>query len=561
MKSTEKNEDILIADFTSAQPSTAWTDADSTMFKPIAQVASDTWRIIDYKSRLYHGRMIQATSPNAPSLTIPLNAKGWHAVSIGMTERSAASCGIELRLTGDTHWQTIFTYDGEPHEEPWKFADLTGRDLEIRYPRDMGAFPSTPDDFCARIMSVRLRPVRSEHIPIVSTKRHRPLVYTNDGHGLFYVGTKPGAHLVETPIGRFADSDWSVCCFSNIGADLVNYPSKVGTLCSAGGWDFSRRGDAHFKAMLDGTLALGVDPMKTAIEKAHAQDHEFWMYIRPQAWVSTPAGDHAFRSRFFMEHPEWRCVEQDGTPDSKLSIAFEGVRQQLNAIAAEGLERGSDGITLAFNRGFPMVRYETPVRERFETMHGFDPICLPDTDLRLQLLWAEFVAEWLRELRAVLDGFGPAPHGGGRRKLTVMTGPDTAWNRLFGFDVGRWAREKLIDAVMSYPKGYEGTSGFVNTAEYVELLAGTGVPYYAGTGSFADHRMTLAAIRRRAHGHYRDGADGLARWDARGYLARLCLDDPELQRLWCDTYMGPQDNFMQEVAGITLEYFGPGLAF
>jgi len=545
--------DRVIVDFTCALPSTAWTDADSTVFKPISSVPPTTWRIIDYKSRLYNGRLLQATRPDAPVLTIPLNAEGWHAVSIGMTERSAACCGIAVRLTGMPHWQTIPAWDGEPHEEPWLFADLTGRNLELRHP---GAGVS-----CARIMAVRLTPVRPEHVPIVSGKRHRPLIYTNDGHGLFYLGKKPGAHLVEEALAPFADSDWSVCCFSNIGADLVNYPSKVGTLCSEGGWDFTRRGDRNMKALLEGTLALGVDPMKVAIDTAHRQGHEFWMYIRPQAWIHDPPGDHVFRSRFFMAHPEWRCVEADGTPDSKLSVAFEGVRRQLNAIAAEGLERGADGITLAFIRGYPMVRYEEPVRRRFERQHGFDPVRLPDTDPRLQALWAEFLTEWLRELRRVLDGFGPAPHGGGRRKLTVMTGSDSAWNRQFGFDVSAWAREKLVDGVSSFPKSGDIKNGYVNTAEYVRLLAGTGVPHYAALGSNFDHHATLATLRQRAHAHYQAGADGLARWDADGFLARLGLDDPELQRLWCEQYMGAQDNFMQEVGGITLEYFGPGLAF
>ena len=112
------NGDIVITDFTCAQPASAWTDADSNLFKPIADVPPQTWRIIDYKSRLYDGRMIQTTIPDSPPLTIRLNAKGWHAVSVGMTERSSASCGIELRLTGMTHWQTIYAYDAEPHEDP-----------------------------------------------------------------------------------------------------------------------------------------------------------------------------------------------------------------------------------------------------------------------------------------------------------------------------------------------------------------------------------------------------------------------------------------------------------
>jgi hypothetical protein len=64
--------------------------------------------------------------------------------------------------------------------------------------------------------------------------------------------------------------------------------------------------------IIDYKSRLYVDPMKVAIDKAHSQGQEFWMYIRPQAWVSTPTGDHAFRSRVFAAHPEWRCMEPDG---------------------------------------------------------------------------------------------------------------------------------------------------------------------------------------------------------------------------------------------------------
>jgi hypothetical protein len=203
------------------------------------------------------------------------------------------------------------------------------------------------------------------------------------------------------------------------------------------------------------------------------------------------------------------------------------------------------------------VRYEAPVCEAFQARHGCDARQFPDSEPRLQALWAELVTGWLRELRVQLDAAGPAP-GGGRRELVVITGADLAWNARFGFAVPAWAEEKLVDAVLPYPKPTEST-GEINVAQYARALRGTGVPLLPGLGCYGDHRMTLAQIRRRAHAWYRAGADGLSRWDAHGYLARLELNDPVVQELWCEHYLGPQSIELLTVAGITLTTFGPRL--
>lgn len=313
------------------------------------------------------------------------------------------------------------------------------------------------------------------------------------------------------------------------------------------------------KEMLHQTLAMGIDPLRQAIEQTHANNQESWIYLRPQLWSSDPVHDHMFRSDFFQQHPEYRCVEADGTAFSKLSIAFPAVREQLNGLIGEALERGADGICLALVRGYPLVRYEQPVRDRCRELYGIDAIKLPETDPRLRLVWAEFVTDWLREVRNLVDQAGRSERCE-RRKLSVIVGSGTEWNAGFGFDVADWAQAGLIDAVMPYWKGNEDRPGHLNVAEFADLLEGTDTLLLPMLGSCFDHRMTLADIRRRAYDWYQSGADGLSRWDAKAYLGSLNLNSPVQQRLWCEHYLAEQQIELREIAGISLLYFGPGLA-
>jgi len=551
-------DDLLLSDLTCALPRDGWTDADSTVHKPIAAAPAGKWRIIDYKTDHYDGRALLTTCPDAAPLRIPLGRAGWHAVSIGMSERQWGQAAIDVRLTGMPHWQRLKSDSKDTnaplHEEPWIFADLTGCDLEIRYPAGLDRTTHTT----ASVYSVRLTPIRAGHLPVVQARRHRPLAFINDGFGIFYRADKAGPHIVGDALGAWKDSDWDVCCFGTIGADIVNYPSRTGVLCGADGWDMARAGDVQARDNLRAMVGGGGDPLKQAIDLAHAQSQRCWFYLRPQAWVADPPYDHILRSRFYQDHPEFRCAEANGKPIVKLSIAYPEVRARMNAILAEGLARGADGITLAFVRGYPLVRYEQPVLDRFRALHGKDARELADTDAALLAVWAEFVAAWLREVRAVLDAAGPSPLAK-RRELTAIVGPDLEWNLRFGFDVTQWAHEGLVDVIMPYPYR-KPREGEVNVAEFAQAIAGTPMQLLPSFGSFVQSG-TLADVRQRVHGFYRAGAHGLSRWDASPALARLRLDDPEIQALWCEHYMPPQYIEMTEFAGLNLECFGPMLGF
>lgn len=555
--------EALISDLTCALPRSGWTDADSNVHKPIAAPPPGRWRIIDYKSEIYPGRALMTTSPASTTLTIPLNRQGWHAVSIGISERQWEQAAIEVRLTGDRHWQLLRNsagvgWGGSLYEEPWKFADLTGKSLEVRFPQDLNAMVASfrEKPIVASIYSVRTQPVARRHVELLEERRHRPLVFINDGFGIFYNAQKPGPHIVRDALAGFAESDWDICAFGNIGGDLVNFPTKHGTLAGRNGWDFRRPGDRRCSENLAAMIAAGEDPLRQAVDQAHQQKQKLWMYLRPQAYTSEPPYDHILRSEFFAAHPEFRCEEADGSAISKLSVAYPEVRKNLNAILQDALKRDVDGLTIAFVRGYPCVRYERPVREAFEAKYGIDPRRLPDSDPRLRLLWADFVTQWLKEIRQMLDDAGPSPLSK-RRELSVIVGPDLEWNMRFGFDVFAWAQSGLVDTVMPYPYVKDGE---IAVREFASALHGTKVQLLPSLGTYQQN-VTVTELRRRAHAFYSAGATGLSRWDCYSQLARLRLDDPVRQELWIDHYLPPQRIKLTEFAGQNLKAFGPMLGF
>jgi len=551
-----RRDETLISDMTCAVPGSAWA-LDGTVFSPLPEAPAGKWRIVDYRCKAYSGRMLTTACADAVPLRIPLHRSGWHAVSIGIAARIFPSA-IEVRFGPDGQWQTLFAKSS--CEEPWVFADLTGRDLEIRYPRNMHTLPWYPhrmweNGFIANLMSVRLTPVRDEHLPIVTTKRHRRMVYTNDGHGIFWNAAQPGKHIVADALAKFAHSDWDVCCFGSGCADNVNFGSEVGTLLSEGGWDYARRNDGRLGLILREMINGGIDPMKQAVDTAHANGQEFWVYSRPQGWVQPWPHDHAFRSQFYTEHPQWRCVEADGQCIAQMSIAYKEVRRQLNEVLREIVERGADGVCIALVRGWPLVRYEEPVRERFRALYGRDARSVPDTDPALLLVWREFVTQWFTELRAMLDAAGPKPTGP-RRKIAIICGANLEWNMRHGVDVVDLAGRKLLDAVLPYPhtlnKNCTHPSSEIEIEQYVHALADTEVELMPSLGYYFDHDMGLAQYRRLAWAFYRSGATGLSRWDAAGYLAHVGLNDDKLNELWCEHYMPLQDITLTELNGLPL---------
>ena len=545
---------MLITDLAIAEPGEMLVTSDSSTFSPIARRKPGAWRLIDYESERYSGRFLQASHPDAAPLTLPLNVSGWHALSIGIagTGMKTTDAAIEVRLSGDSHWQRIRTREWNTlTEEPWIIGDLTGRRLEIRY-------PVQEQLTVARLFSVRAVPVSAQDVKILEKAEKRNVMFFNDGHGIFHSSDNPGPYLLENAIRPFAGSEWNICCFGAGGADLTNFDTKIGTVSGDGAWDAEPgwlKGPENLRTM----IRTGNDPMRLAIRIAHNQGTPLLAYIRNQQWTCEPPLDQVFRSRFYTAHPEYCCIEADGTRlGSKLSIGFKPVRDQMNGVLRECLDRGADGVAICFVRGFPIVRYEGPVLDRYRELFSQDAREVPSEDERLRQVWCEFAALWMRELRELLDAAGPSAMYE-RRKLAVICGPNLEWNLQYGIDVASWAKERLVDIVAPYPRGIEhdGDALAPGIREYAAVLHGTDMNLLPSLGSFTDHQLSLHHIRRRAHSFYDAGATGLSRWDTDHWLTHLGWDNPKILRLWVEKYMPPSENTIISLAGLERIRFTP----
>ncbi|MEI6422930.1 MAG: hypothetical protein WCP55_11980, partial [Lentisphaerota bacterium] len=505
--------------------------------------------------------MLPTVHADAAPLRIPLGRSGWHALYLVIAHASGGDTHIEARLTGDEQWRLVadancsyvpdesISTRGRLCEEPWLLADLSGRDLEIRFGgwnrgRNVGGY--------AALYAMRAVPLRAEAAATAATRRHRPLVlFANDMPPFFSA--------------RFAAHEWDVACYNNAvlgGAKGFSYPSAVLNPSPADAWMLP----PHRKALYNQS---GNDPLRQCIDKAHQIGKRFWMSLRPQGWVhAIPPYDQLWRSSFFISHPEYRCLEANGTPLSTLSVTFPAVRAQIQAMFEEVLDRGADGITILFARGFALTRYEEPVRARFRELYGLEAREIPDTDPRLRKVWAEFITVWIRELRAMLDAKGPTALVK-RRELIVQGGPCLEWNLAYGIDVEAWAKEGLVDVVMPYPVHthtdrigdtlIKQPNGWIDIAAYVSALKGTATELIPSLGDYM-HPESLATLRQRAHKYYEAGATGVCRWDNEECMSGARLDDPEIQRIWHNC-RAAQENPLIEIGGLRVDKFPPATTF
>ena len=273
----------------------------------------------------------------------------------------------------------------------------------------------------------------------------------------------------------------------------------------------------HAAAILHPKLGA---PLRVAVEEAHAQDAEILICLRAAGWKGAPPWEEFFMSEFYEAHPEWRCVDYDGTPTMHMSYAAEEVQDHLLDVYREVLQRDPDGAGFMFHRGMPMMLWEEPFCKRFVQKFGEDPRKLAEDDPRVFEMRAEIVTSFMRKIRTLLDETakkqGRADH---RLKLAVTTFATAADNRKFGIDVETWIEEKLVDQIgiawfAYYTSGLKTKSG--DTAYYARITEGTDVktyPFYVGWKmNSASDLLSKVAV------NYDDGADGIAVWDPNQFV-------------------------------------------
>jgi len=468
------------------------------------------WQIIDYETGSMKGRMLWASEEaEAAPLAIPLNTNGWHAIFVGLaTSSSIFESHALLRLSSDRAYVQRTFVGGAINEVFFKAADLSGQSLHIS--QESGGRGRS----CG-IAFVKLVPLTPEEVAAVKADRQdtssRKLAATCDGYSYIWTRRPTSVEALLQEVEQYRHTDFDTLILQMGGADLVNYPSKVGNMLGQNLTVFPRRGDRFYAEAIRELARQNINPTEVLIEGAQNAGLKVHVGIRMGAWTSTPP--YIFNSHFYHEHPEWRCVDRDGAPVARMSLAVPQVRLHLVELLREAVRFGADGASLLYNREVPVVLFEKPFCELFKQRYDGDALSLPEDDKRILQLRAELVTTFMREVRAMLDAEGQRRADGRRLVLSAFLLADEADNMQFGLNLRDWVAQGLVDEIFPYvnPSRAIYRARQYDMKFYTEVCGPRNVRVRP---TFKAGKLTdLETLMKHSLELYDSGADGITAWD------------------------------------------------
>ena len=408
------------------------------------------WQLAEYDAGEIKGKMIIAQAfAKAPEVRLPVDRKGWHAISIGFWPGIYGDCTLRYRLSNEE----VFTLIHQAHRHQWdrtdlietlpRYVDLTGVESIVF---------SKHDGTKACVAYVRLEALSEEKSDAIGQDRQRTdtrrLIQLIDGAGVF--GSLPWQIRTEDALREFVEgyrhSDFGMIMWGTGGGDMTFYPTtKVGRFYVSADGPSPSAGDMRILDDHNALAKAGVpNPFEVVLKHCHEIGLEFHLYYRMAlADCRHPVASSSGETFWLKEHPECRMLAKDGTPMGLASYAFPQVRNFMLSLIEEGMQYDIDGVNLCLIRGPEYFGYEQPVIDDFKKLHGQDPRELPDHEERLQKLRAGYMTEFMRAVRKAADKRG-AERG---RKMQVSTYVQSSDERMqyFGYDCYTWVAEGLID--------------------------------------------------------------------------------------------------------------------
>jgi len=501
-----QTEERLITDLSRATPAAALADHRQP----------GKWKIIPYLTKTFRGKSLSCgPETEAPAVSVPLGATGWHAVYVGLANVAdrgkTDDNGVWMRLSGDASWQR--RRNTLPLGKPQRIviediyltvADLTGRSIEFRQmPFRAGA-----------VMYVRVVPLSPDEVAAWTQSRNpfRHMIATFDGHGMLWQNRPRDAADLGIAFDGFDVSDFGKWWFQLGGGDITNYPTKVGTVIGSQTEDFVRDADREFATSVRNLIAAGVNTLKVAREAARRDGAEFHVFVRPSSWQAPIPWEENFSSRFFNEHPEWRCIDRDGTPTLYMSYAVPEVRHHIVEILRESLDCDPDGVGILFHRGIPLILWEDAFVKTYQAKYGKDPRTIDEGDLTLGAVRSEILTTFMKEIRAMLDEEAARRHRSTPYKLSLTAFSLEKDNRKYGVDVERWVKEGIVNGDVA-PTSFAEMVPTANAdlAYYKRITKGSTVGVYPMFNAWrAGEPPTFLNKLLKA---YDAGATGIALWD------------------------------------------------
>ena len=427
------------------------------------------WKQIPFETADWKGTALSIYSgTNPPVIRLPLTATGWHSIHIGLATTSGGFTiggnGLKAKLSDEPVYRRLANNlallpnrRAVIQECFVTLADLKGQSLEI------APLPGLPATLCyIKLVPMTAAEVTASQAP----SAHRTAIATFDGHSWIWPFRPSTAEELAEEFRGFEGTDIGKWWFQVAGSDLVCYPSKVGTYPGQGTEDFPTGTYANYTRTLETLFKKGVNPLKVARDAARAQGSEFHVILRPGGWAGSMPYEETFNSQFYYAHPEWRCIDKDGTPTFYMSYAVPEVRQHLLDLFRETLELQPEGVGFTFNRGMPLMLWEDAFCQRFQQMHKADAKTVPDDDPRIHATRAAIMTDFMQEVRTLLDETAARQGRTVPYKISLGTFAKEADNRRWGLDLPAWIQRGLVDDLavtwFAYHTSFEKTPGQID---------------------------------------------------------------------------------------------------
>ena len=398
----------------------------------------DKWRVVPVGTAEYTSNMLSSLGGHPEDITLSPNLVGWYKIYLHAPGYSV----LHLKLSSDpAFWVACATTrDGCNMEEfLWRCADMTGESLTLTRKLDAANYHTL-------LSAIRFVPMSEDELATYLREEARTdtkrIYATDDMHNRLYY-THP----------RTLD-DWRSVAFNYMHSDVEwlsieqirNFVSCRLPTNDTANFCFPREGDRNVQEQYP--LFDYNEVLKTVVDQGHRQGLKMSVSIRMGAWGLTyPYDQYYFDCDFMQENPQWRTYDRNGDEISAMSYAYPEVRKFMVDELLNMARSGCDAVTLIWHRGIPYVLFEKPVANRFFELYGEYPYELPLDDPRLNALHCEIMTGLIREMRTALD----AEFGKGKIGLHVRTLYSPYDTKYVGLDVEQWAKEGLIDAIISYP--------------------------------------------------------------------------------------------------------------
>ncbi len=496
------------------------------------------WRTVSYTADGLSGVMLMAGPETAaPEIHLPLDADGWHAVSIGVLPGRAVDEGGGLELEVRLSDEPVPTLLKLPHDREtpeslvemfWKTADLTGRTLvlsQVTGRMAPGDGPGSVQCGCARVAYVKLVPLDASETGAVQAdaarRDTRRLFAHQDANGPLGLWRLTSARDIQREIEPYRDTDFSRLYWEVGRGDLMFSHTESGREATFNGLgDFARVFDRLHVESRRVLREQNIDPFDVAADYAHEIGLELHAAYRVAGFRFPPPYDHFnWGNSVYERHPEWRGVNREGRRTPRLAYTYPEVRAHVVELLREMCRRPIDGVCLLYCRRPPLVEYEPPLVEAFQRQFGLDSRALDPLDSRWLHFRAEVLTQFMREVRQALDECATQQRRSEPFHLSAVVLSSDAENLENAIDLRQWVAQGLVDTIIPYtsePDLDSTTPAWTDPASlqfFVDLVRGTPVTL---APNVMPRHMPPGDLRRRAADIYDAGAEHMFFWDSAG---------------------------------------------